>query len=158
MTSYSETIHPWLGIFSQFTLSHQHPIAWDTQPVDFVLLCFAVELLNSHPRRLGVTNVLDTELRSMYLMSKAWISLLEGAGLNTIEFVKARLLINTFEISHRLYPAAYLSIAAIVRAADALAVFLPQGAPHSFSEKVTEEYRLMWCGIAILDRCISHSI
>jgi hypothetical protein len=45
----------------------------------------------------------------MYLISKAWISLLEGAGLNSIDFEKARLLVNIFEVSHGIYPAAYLS-------------------------------------------------
>lgn len=88
----------------------------------------------------------------MYLMSKAWISLLEGAGLNSIDLVKARLAVNVFEVSHGLYPAAYLSIAAAVRAADALVAFQQHGTSQSYTETDRDEYRIMWCGIAVIDR------
>ena len=88
----------------------------------------------------------------MYLISKTWITLLEGAGWNSIDFVKARLLITLFEVSHGFGIAAYLSIANVVRAADALVVFQQQGPSQSFAEQDIEEYRIMWWGIAILDR------
>jgi hypothetical protein len=94
----------------------------------------------------------------MYLMSKAWISLLEGAGLNSIDFMKARLLVNIFEVSHGLYPAVYLSIAATVRAADALAAFQPQGVSRSLAETDAKEYMIMWCGIAVIDGFIAQII
>jgi hypothetical protein len=80
--------------------------------------------------------------------------ILEGAGLNSIDFVKARLVINIFEVSHGFYPAAYLSIAATIRAADALLVFEQEGASQSLEETDTEEYRIMWCGIAVIDRYV----
>lgn len=88
----------------------------------------------------------------MYLLSKSWISLLEGAGLNSVKFVKARLLINLFEVAHGFAVEAYFSIANVVRAADALLVFQQQPMPQSMAETDMEEYMLMWCGIAILDR------
>jgi hypothetical protein len=66
--------------------------------------------------------------------------MLEGAGLNSIDFVEARLLINIFEVSHRLYPAAYLSIAATVRAADAVAAFQLQGASQSSAVSDSEVF------------------
>ena len=91
----------------------------------------------------------------MYLKSKAWISLLEGAGLNSINFVKARLVVNIFEVSHGLYPAAYLSIAATVRAADALAIFHHEGESQPLAETDPSEYRIMWCGIAVIDRFVT---
>jgi hypothetical protein len=158
MTAYSETIHPWFSIFSQSTLSKQHPTTWDTASVDFVLLCFAIILLNSAPRESQGTYVLSSELRPKYLMSKAWIALLEGAGLNSIDFVKARLLVNIFEVSHGLYPAAYLSVAATVRAADALAAFQPQGVSLSLAEADAKEYMIMWCGIAVIDGFVTQII
>jgi hypothetical protein len=115
-------------------------------------------LLSSSPRELQGAYILSSEHRSMYLISKAWISLLEGAGLNSIDFVKARLLVNVFEVSHRLYPAAYLSIAATVRAADALAAFQREGVSQSLAETDPEEYRVMWCGIAVIDRFVTQII
>jgi hypothetical protein len=88
----------------------------------------------------------------MYLKSKAWTSLLEGAGFNSVEFVKVRLVVTIFEASHGLYPAAYHSIAATVRAADALAIFPQEGGLQPLAETDTSEFRIMWCGIAIIDR------
>jgi hypothetical protein len=143
ITTYSETIHTWVWIFSQSTLSREHPATWDTASVDSALLCFAIMLLNSAPRESQGAYVLSPEHKSMYLMSKARISMLEGAGLNSIDFVKARLLVNIFEVSHGLYPAAYLSIAATVRAADALAAFQLQGVSRSLAETDAASYNKM---------------
>jgi hypothetical protein len=143
ITTYSETIHTWVWIFSQSTLSREHPATWDTASVDSALLCFAIMLLNSAPRESHGAYILSPEHKSMYLMSKARISMLEGAGLNLIDFVKARLLVNIFEVSHGLYPAAYLSIAATVRAADALAAFQPQGVSRSLAETDAASYNKM---------------
>ncbi|KAE9367121.1 hypothetical protein N431DRAFT_548747 [Stipitochalara longipes BDJ] len=155
MMTYFETIHKWFWIFSQSTLTMQHPTTWDTASVDFSLLCFAIILLNSAPQESQGAYILSFEHRSMYLKSKAWISLLEGAGLNSIDFVKARLVVNIFEVSHGLYPAAYLSIAATIRAADALALFHQEGGSQSLAETDPSEYRIMWCGIAVIDRYIA---
>jgi hypothetical protein len=143
ITTYSETIHTWVWIFSQSTLSREHPATWDTASVDSALLCFAIMLLNSAPRESQGAYVLSPEHKSMYLMSKARISMLEGAGLSSIDFVKARLLVNIFEVSHGLYPAAYLSIAATVRAADALAAFQLQGVSRSLAETDAASYNKM---------------
>lgn len=93
----------------------------------------------------------------MYLSGKSWIALLEGAGLNSIEIVSSRLLTTLFEVVHGFYPAAYLSIAATVRAADALSVYQGQGilisrSSDSLGKKEKEERTKIWCGIMILDR------
>lgn len=133
-------------------LSSQHPASWDAASVDFVLLCFGIVLLTSAPEEVQGGYNLQAEHRSMYLLSKSWISLLEGAGLNSVQFVKARLLINLFEVAHGFAVEAYFSIANVVRAADALSVFQQQPMPQSMAETDIEEYMLMWCGIAILDR------
>jgi hypothetical protein len=69
--------------------------------------------------------------------------------------VKARLVVNIFEVSHGLYPAAYLSIAAIVRAADALAIFHHEGGSQPLAETDPSKYRIMWCGIAVIDRYVT---
>jgi hypothetical protein len=156
--SYTETIHPWFSIFSHSTLSGDHPTAWDDTSVEFDLLCFAITILNFTPQELDGACIIRPEHRSMYLQSKSWIALLDAAGINSIDFVKAKLLINLYELSHGLYPAAYLSIAATVRAADALSAFQPPGVSHSFSEIVRDEYRIMWCGIAVVDRFAAQTI
>ncbi|KFZ15862.1 hypothetical protein V502_05375 [Pseudogymnoascus sp. VKM F-4520 (FW-2644)] len=155
MIIYSETIHPWFSIFSQSSFCGQHPATWDAASVDFALLCFAIVLLNCAPQQLQGAYTLHSTHRSMYLMSKTWITLLEGAGWNSIDFVKARLLITLFEVSHGFNIAAYLSIANAARAADALVVFQRQEVSQSLAEQDREEYRIIWWGIAILDRYIA---
>lgn len=152
LTIYSETIHPWFSIFSKPPSCDQHPTTWDAAPVDFALLCFAIVLVNRAPEQLQGVYTLKSTHRSMYLMSKTWITLLEGAGCNSIDFVKARLLLTLFEVSHGLSVAAYLSIANAVRAADALVVFQQQGASQLLPEDDIEEYRTIWWGTVILDR------
>jgi hypothetical protein len=155
MTAYSEGTHQWFALFSENALSREYPNTWDAVSVDFVLLCFAVVLLNLAPQESNGAYILDSETWSMYLTSKASIALLEAAGqpsLNSIDFVKARLAVTIFEVSHGLYPSAYLSIAAAVRAADALVTFPRQGTSQPIAETDPEEYRIMWCGIAIIDR------
>ncbi|KIM97034.1 hypothetical protein OIDMADRAFT_131616 [Oidiodendron maius Zn] len=154
MTIYSKTIHPWFSIFSQSTFYSQHAATWDAASVDFALLCFAIVLLDCSPQQLQGAYTLHSTHRSMYLMSKTWITVLEGAGWNSIDFVKARLLITLFEVSHGFDIAAYFSIANAIRAADALVVFQQQGISQSLAEQDIEEYRIMWWGIAILDRAL----
>lgn len=158
MAMYSKTIHPWFSIFSQPTLCGRHPATWEAASVDFMLLCFAIVLLNCAPQQLQGVYTLHSTHKSMYLMSKTWITLLEGACWNSIDLVKARIIITLFEISHAFDIAAYLSIAQAVRAADALVVFQQQGTAHPLTEQDYEEYTIMWWGIAILDRFAVHFI
>lgn len=95
----------------------------------------------------------------MYLSSKSWLALLEGLGLNSIDLVNSRLLITLFEVVHGFYPAAYLSIAATVRVADALSIYKSQDASLSRSSdligKEKEVIIKMWCGIMIVDRYVT---
>ncbi|KAH8588085.1 hypothetical protein B0O99DRAFT_747078 [Bisporella sp. PMI_857] len=155
ITIYFENIHPWFSIFPQPTLSGQHLATWDTVSVDFALLCYTIVFLDRAPQQLEGASTLHSTHRLMYLMSKKWIALLEGAGSNSIDLVRARLIITLFEISHGFFIAAYLSIANVVRSADALVVFRQQRTPSSLAEQDVDEYRIVWCGTAILDRYIA---
>jgi hypothetical protein len=158
MTTYNETIHPWFGIFSQPTIGGQYPATWAAASVEFALICYSILLLHRTPQQLHGVNALHPTHKSMYLMAKTWITLLEGAECNSIDFVKARLLITLFEVSHGFNIAAYLSIANTVRAADALIAFEQRGVSESLAVQNIWEYRIMWWGIAILDRFVAHMI
>ncbi|KAI0123778.1 hypothetical protein BJ170DRAFT_687030 [Xylariales sp. AK1849] len=79
----------------------------------------------------------------------------EGLGINSLLIVQSRILVTLFEVAHGFYPAAYISIGATVRAAEALEVH--PGADTSPSHSVDdgarrEEEVMTWCGILILDR------
>lgn len=147
---YSTSIHTWFGILSQSTVSGNHPTTGDTAPVDFALLCFAIVLLNTTPQEIQGSYALYPKHMSMYLMGKTWASLLEGLGLNSVNLVKAILMINLFEVSHGFNLAAYVSIASTIRAVDALVLFREEG--KTLLEEDTEERKILWHGITILDR------
>lgn len=90
---------------------------------------------------------------------KTWVSTTEGLGLNSPVLVQSRILVTLYEVAHGMYPAAYISIGATVRAADAL-VFHPESGDRSQSQSPEaaadvinqEDSVLIWCGILILDR------
>jgi len=63
--------------------------------------------------------------------------------------------VTLFEVAHGFYPAAYISIGATVRAADALEIHPVAETSPSYSlddDEKREETVLTWCGILILDR------
>ncbi|ORY09177.1 hypothetical protein BCR34DRAFT_657535, partial [Clohesyomyces aquaticus] len=64
-----------------------------------------------------VNGELTPHTRSLYLLLKSIIGMLEAIGIASIEMLQGRLLMNIFEIGHGLYPAAYISAGANVRAA-----------------------------------------
>jgi hypothetical protein len=75
-------------------------------------------------------------------------------GTNFLEMLQSRLLLTMFEIGHSIYPSAYISTAANIRAAVSLGI----GATCKDLRKVfrdpqkVEEARQTWRGIVITDR------
>jgi hypothetical protein len=157
---YARTIRPWFAFTSEAKLYNQLPGTWNDASVDFTLLAFIILLFNTSSQLSERRYTFHSDTMIMYLSSKSWLALLEGAGLNSINLVNSRLLITLFEVVHGCYPAAYLSIAATVRAADALSIYNTEDASLSHSSyminnKQREEITELWCGIMILDRCVT---
>jgi hypothetical protein len=90
----------------------------------------------------GSLTGLSCGLESSYLLMKSWVAVLEGLGLQSLDFLHARVLIVLFEVVHGIAFAAYISIGALFRAADVL----------SKGQEDKEEYCQTWRGILILDR------
>jgi hypothetical protein len=80
--------------------------------------------------------------------------------MNSMELVQARLVIVAFEVFHGFYPAAYISIGAVVRAAETLKtgrdLEAPSYKPRTEQERVEE--LTTWAAIKILDRCVAIKI
>lgn len=157
---YSRTLHPWFGFSSNVRLCSQLQTTWDDCKADSTLLACTILLFNADSQSLEGVYSLHPDTMTLYLSCKSWIALLEGTGLNSINLVYSRLLITLFEVVHGFYPAAYISIAATVRAADALFVFDGKGVQLNpprgpIGLKEEEECREMWCGIFILDRLVT---
>jgi hypothetical protein len=114
-----------------------------------------MSLLNTIPESGQQLTTLPPDLKLLYLQSKSWMAGLEGQGHSSLDLVQARLLITLFEIGHGLYPAAYVSTGALVRAMDALFLFaeLNSALAHSASEQeYQEECKQTWRAILIVDR------
>ena len=159
-SNYSEAIEPWFPIISVDKLRSRLPPLWGDAPLDLILLCLSIVLLTKSPPPPPQNNEESPEFRSFYLCIKSWISFTEGLGMNSLEIVQARILVTLFEVAHGFYPAAYISLGATVRAADALGVHLVidiSPLHHSNEEAKRIETVLTWCGIRILDRQVSLS-
>ncbi|KAF1809826.1 hypothetical protein P152DRAFT_516511 [Eremomyces bilateralis CBS 781.70] len=156
VSAYHQAIEPWFPITSE--LRGRLRPTWDETSLDVTLLCLSILLLTTSPSSTAESDGNTSELETLYLQTKSSLALAEGLGFNSFPIVQSRILTTLFEVSHGFYPAAYISIGATLRAADALEVH-PRGdalQPHYSDGAVShEETILIWCGILVLDRYIT---
>ncbi|KAF4631364.1 hypothetical protein G7Y89_g6759 [Cudoniella acicularis] len=158
LSTYRRAIEPWFPIVSISRLRGRLPLTWDEAPLDVALLCLSIILLTTAPPSSLENDNDPSEFKSLYLYTKSSITSTEGLGINSFLIVQSRILVTLFEVAHGFYPAAYISIGATVRAADALKIHLGVDASPSRSlddEAKREERVLTWSGILILDRYIA---
>lgn len=152
---YCQEIELWFPVVSVPRLRSRLPITWDEAPLDVLLFCLSIILLTTTPSS-GPENDNETsEFKYLYLFAKSSIASTERLGINSFLILQARILVTLFEIAHGFYPAAYISIGAAVRAADALEIHpgVDTSPPHSLDDEAKrEETVLIWSGISILDR------
>jgi hypothetical protein len=147
---YCREIVPWFPVILVSTLRNQLPLTWDKAPLDVALLCLAIVLLTATPPSSLEDDDNSIDFKSLYFHTKSHITLAEGLGFNSLLLVQSRILVTLFEIAHGFYPAAYISIGATVRSADALEAHIgPDDKP------TREDTALIWCGIFVLDRYAS---
>jgi hypothetical protein len=100
-----------------------------------------------------VKETLDS-FTSLYILVKSSIAIVEAANINSLEIVQSRLLVSLFEFGHGM-PAAFISIAATVRAAVAIGLNETIKDPckdvSADCSKLEEGLRVWW-GIVMLDR------
>jgi hypothetical protein len=87
-------------------------------------------------------------LSPLYALLKTSIAIVEAAGINTLDVVRARLLVSLFEVGHGI-PAAYMSLAATARAAVMIGI---NQTIHAASSPDREDGLRVWWGIVMLDR------
>ncbi|KAL3427736.1 DSBA-like thioredoxin domain-containing protein [Phlyctema vagabunda] len=151
-------LDPWLPIMTPSRLSDKLPSSWEDATVDFALLCFTILLLTTEPEgEEEECGNLSSNLKSTYVLSKGWSALLEAQGLNSLHLVESRLLLTVFEVLHGLYPAAYISLGAVVRASDALSGYcgysVPVNRQYDSDQNVGE--CITKSAIAIIDRYVT---
>lgn len=146
-----QTVHTWLPIVSKtrYDIQLSYAPVQDT-PSGFSLLTLCMALVCKEP----VGGDISPSTRSLYALLKSFVALLEVTGTNSLEILQGRLLLTIFEIGHTtMYPSAYTSSAANVRAAVSLGI----GASYEdlcmvFPEPQEAEARRTWCAIVITDR------
>ncbi|KAL7953980.1 hypothetical protein V8C34DRAFT_295571 [Trichoderma compactum] len=155
--AYHGTMRPWFPIIAELKLGDQLPANWDDATLDFTLLCSTIMLVCTPPEFSTWMDGNISLLKDLYLSTKSWIALLEGIGVNSTEIVQSRLFLTLFEVAHGLYPAAYISISGVVRAAEILKrgrnLETPPSEPPPEEERV--EVCMTWAAIKIMDRYIA---
>jgi hypothetical protein len=144
-TGYYRSIQTWFPIISFSELCARLPGTWEQASTDMCLLFMSMSLLRQVPETqiMDGNSRLPKALESSYLSLKSWIAILEGRGMNSLDFLHAKALLVLFEVVHGIFPAAYITIGALFRAADAL---------HIYNSGQTNDYSETWRGILILDR------
>lgn len=150
---YYQSIAPWFPVLSISRLESPLPPTWDNAPLDVALLGLSVILITTTPQSFPEDDNDPSEFKSLYFITKSHLTTAEALGVNSFLSVQSRILVTLFEIGHGFYPAAYISLGATVRAADALQVHPGPAILHRADDKPTQEDKVLtWCGILILDR------
>ncbi|KAE8361442.1 hypothetical protein BDV27DRAFT_28272 [Aspergillus caelatus] len=151
---YFRTIHPWFPILAEapFHKRLSHILTHPSPELGLLTLCMV--LLGVKP----VDDEIPPRMRSLYILVKGFIASLEAAEINSLELLQCRLLLTIYEVGHGMYPAAYISMGANVRAAVALGANGLSKAQLEETFKFSEgadEARRTWRGIIITDRYVS---
>lgn len=150
---YNEATHTWFPFMSSCHLQARLPPNWENTDSELTLLLASMVLLTAIPT--SSTPQFWKDLQDVYHLCKSFLGLLDALGKNSLGLLQARILIVLYEMGHGLYPAAYISIGALVRAADALEVFTDPKDPM-LRGQTDKEYALevtqLWRGILIMDR------
>lgn len=157
LSLYRRAIEPWFPIVSISRLQSRLLLTWDESPLDVAVLGLSIVLLTTAPPSSLESDYDASKFKSLYLYTKNSLALTEGLGINSLLVIQSRELVTLFEVAHGYYPAAYISIGATVRAAEALEIHPEPDSSQSRSLEGAqrEETVLTWCGILILDRSVS---
>lgn len=149
--AYDQALAWWFPIAGN--LSGRLQPAWGENALDMALLCLTVLLYSTIPPESSDSDA--TELKVLYVQTKSSLAAAEGIGVNTWPLLQARVLVTLFEVSHGLYPAAFISIGGAVRAIEALELYPSShicGSRGTARTANEGESPLAWCGILVLDR------
>jgi len=152
---YENTIHQWLPMLSIKRLrQNAKALGGSPRGVVDVLVFLALEALVSQsdePTILPQSN-------PSYLKAKHGSFIAESGGTINIRLIQTIALVALYELGHRIYPAAYLTIGQAVRLATMVGLHSQKDATQLFVEPETwtlcEEQRRTWWAIVMLDRYV----
>ncbi|KAE8384328.1 hypothetical protein BDV23DRAFT_191741 [Aspergillus alliaceus] len=151
--TFFRTIHSWFPVVAENLyykrLSQVH--AHVSPGASLLTLCMF--LLGVNP----IDGEIPLHMHSLYILVKGFVASLEAVGTNSLDMLQCRLLLTIFEVGHGMYPAAYISMGANVRAAVALGanvVSQSQLIEIFKTQERADEARCTWRGIVITDRAL----
>ncbi|KAJ3542040.1 hypothetical protein NM208_g4309 [Fusarium decemcellulare] len=146
---YFSSIHVWLPMISRKRLVHIEATETDScQP----LLLLSMKLCCTNPQDSPAAQ------NHLYDLTKSLCSFAENSGLASLRLVQSIVLLSAYELSHAIYPAAYLTISRAARLGSLMG-WHDRRAQQLFQLADTwslrEEQRRTWWAIFILDRFIN---
>ena len=148
--AYFSGIHCWLPIVPENRFYECLPTIFSSPRAEQGLLCLSMALVTLLPPAKDDPTAKE-KFDTLYTLLKTFIGMLEAMNIISLVVVQARLLVTLFEIGHGI-DAAYISIAALARAAASLGINDTVNAPTS--PKSEEELRVWW-GVVMLDRYVT---
>lgn len=146
--SYFRTTQTWLPILSQKQLLQNIDRLDDSISPELSLLLLCMQLISGLPA--------DSALSPLYFATKSFYSRIEASSLISLQLLQCITLIALYEVSHGIYPAAYLSTGHAARLGMMMGLHDTRNARHFFRKADTwtgcEEERRTWWAVIILDR------
>ncbi|KAL6885419.1 hypothetical protein GGI43DRAFT_419200 [Trichoderma evansii] len=154
VSAFFNGVHKWLPVLDEerfrARLLEKTPAEL---PADVALLLLCMRLVASTPSD-SPGNGARTDI---HLAAKQGFLNLEMAGVMSVECLEAGLFISLYEISHAIYPSAFLSVGTCIRYGQAMGFggpnTLKMRRPYNRSE--LEESRRLWWAIVLLDRFLN---
>jgi hypothetical protein len=111
LTNYFTDVHPWFPVVRRKRINISSPL-WDNSP-ESTFLCLAMVLVAWQP-----TDGLPMTRNYLYFSAKQLCAQLENAGVASLSYLQALLLMALYEYGHGIYPAAWMTVGHCVRYAD----------------------------------------
>ncbi|KAH8803670.1 hypothetical protein F5884DRAFT_889103 [Xylogone sp. PMI_703] len=150
---YFRTIHSWIQFISKPLFFSRVQNLWNKPRADLALLAISMQLITERP-----DSSVTMAQSSTYVLIKMLCSLLESAGIISLEFLQAKLLICLFELGHGIQPAAFLTIGFAARCGIILGIDkrLASAASDNPSQWLRhEEEKRVWWAVIIMDRWVN---
>lgn len=149
--SYFTTTHEWLPIVSMERMHQDLCLPLSNTSPDLALLYLCMRLVGER-----LPQALQNPQTSFYLSVKEYHSVVESAGLLSVNLVQAGILLAVYEFGHAIFPAAYITIGRCAKVGQAMGIhhgaspLQMLGSPSSWSEM--EERNRVWWAVLLLDR------
>lgn len=147
---YFTSFHTWLPIISKKRIMHEVREVHTEHDSCHELLLLCMKLCTMTPSNQPAES-------DLYILTKSLCSSVESAGFVCLQLVQCLVLLTAFELSHAIYPAAYLTIGRAARLGLLMGLYRRQTQPlfkPAETWTLREEQRRTWWSVFVLERFI----